>query len=263
MNDLERYFENNNGRLIHKWMHYFEIYDRHFSRFRDREIVIMEIGVFQGGSLQMWKNYFGPKAKIIGVDINPDCKQLEEENIQIFIGSQSDRAFLRELKRQVPKVDILLDDGGHTMKQQIVSFEELFSHIKDDGVYLCEDLHTSYWLRFGGGHKRMGSFIEFSKNYIDKINAWHSEESSLKVDEFTRSAASMHYYDSILVIEKQPKEKPYDRRTGSASFNLEGPNFWKENNPTKLDLYKNKGKRGILFVINAILRLFRLPSVGW
>ena len=95
MNDLEKYFHNNNNRLIHKWVHYFEIYERHFSRFRNKEIVIVEIGVFQGGSLQMWKNYFGDKAIIYGIDIDPRCKEFEEENIKILIGSQSDRNFLR------------------------------------------------------------------------------------------------------------------------------------------------------------------------
>ena len=176
MNHLQHYFENNTGRVIHKWSHYFDVYDRHFHRFRDQEIVILEIGVSQGGSLQMWKDYFGPKAKIYGIDIDPACKSLEEDNIEIFIGSQSDRDFLRLVKKQIPKVDILIDDGGHTMTQQIVSFEELFDHVQDKGVYLCEDMHTSYWIKFGGGYRRSGSFIEYSKNFVDYINAWHSHQ---------------------------------------------------------------------------------------
>ncbi len=94
MNDLEKYFRENKGRLIHKWIHYFVIYDRHFSRFRNKEITILKIGVSHGGSLQMWKEYFGSKAKIYGIDINPLCKDLEEDNIKIFIGSQSDSKFL-------------------------------------------------------------------------------------------------------------------------------------------------------------------------
>ena len=85
MNDLERYFNSNSGRLIHKWMHFFEVYDRHFSRFRGKEVVVVEIGVFHGGSLQMWKQYFGPGAVIHGVDINPRCKELEEEQVTIHI----------------------------------------------------------------------------------------------------------------------------------------------------------------------------------
>jgi len=114
---LEKYFRNNNKRLIHKWNHYFDIYERHFNRFRNKEIVILEIGVLQGGSLQMWKDYFGDKAKIFGIDIDPRCKELEEKNIKIFIGSQSDRKFLRKIKETIPLVDILIDDGGHYMDQ--------------------------------------------------------------------------------------------------------------------------------------------------
>src|SRR5688500_4073673 len=145
-NDLYQYFINNKDRLIHKWIHYFDIYDRHFSRFRNREIVVLEIGVFQGGSLQMWKNYFGKQARIYAIDIDPNCKKFEEENITIFIGSQSDRAFLNQIKKTIPPIDILIDDGGHTMQQQKTTFEELFTHVKDQGIYLVEDLHTSYGL---------------------------------------------------------------------------------------------------------------------
>lgn len=79
MNDLEKYFYENNDKLIDKWIHYFDIYEKYFSKYRNKEVVILEIGVFQGGSLQMWKEYFGPGAKIYGIDINPNCKKLEEE----------------------------------------------------------------------------------------------------------------------------------------------------------------------------------------
>jgi hypothetical protein len=223
MGDLATYFEQNNKRIIHKWLHYFDIYERHFSRFRNKEIVILEIGVFQGGSLQMWKNYFGEKARIYGIDIDPRCKQVEEQNVTVFIGSQSDRQFLREVKRQIPKVDILIDDGGHTMDQQIVSYEELFDVVKDDGVYLCEDLHTSYWPSFGGGYKRKGTFIEYSKNFIDYLNAYHSKQRALKVNDFTQTVDSVHYYDSIIVIEKTKRTPPVDKMTGTLTFEYRTP----------------------------------------
>jgi hypothetical protein len=232
MNDLETYFNNNTGRIIDKWTHYFEVYDKHFSKFRGKEIILLEIGTFYGGSLKMWKYYFGEQAKIYGIDINPNCKQLEEENIKILIGSQSDRNFLEKVKNEIPPIDILIDDGGHTMLQQITSFEVLFDHIKADGIYLCEDLHTSYWKKYGGGHKRKGSFIEYSKNLIDKLNAYHSEQESLKVDSFTNSVNSLHYYDSILVIEKRPVKKPESRRTGLVKIDL--------NEETFVGLTKNK-----------------------
>jgi len=217
MNDLEAYFRENEGRSVRKYEHYLEIYDRHFSRFRNREVVVLEIGVLGGGSLQMWKHYFGPQARIYGVDMNPKCRDLEEENIRIFIGSQSDREFLRRLKREVPPIDILIDDGGHTMQQQIITFEEMFGAVKSDGVYLCEDLHTSYWLYFGGGYRRRGTFIEYSKQFIDWLNAWHSAQKALNPSDFTRSVFSLHYYDSVLVIEKRERTKPLEIFSGVAA----------------------------------------------
>ena len=219
MNDLEKYFTENTGRLIHKWQHYFEIYDRHFSRFRGTDVCAVEFGVSQGGSLQMWKNYFGPKARLFGIDINAHCKTLEEPQIEIIIGDQGDRAFLRSLVAKIPRIDIVIDDGGHTMRQQINTFEELFPHVDANGVYLCEDLHTSYWAKWGGGHLRRGTFIEYSKTLIDSIHAWHSREpASLRVDDFTKSAHALHYYDSILVIEKRPMKAPFHRKTGTATI---------------------------------------------
>lgn len=219
MNDLERYFEHNSGRMIHKWLHYFEIYDRHFARYRHRPLTLVEIGVYQGGSLQMWKDYFGPQAMIVGVDVNPLCRQFEEAQVRIVIGDQSDPTFLGELARQLPAIDILIDDGGHTMRQQRATFEALFPQVAPEGVYVCEDLHTSYWSAYGGGHLDPRSFIEFSKNYIDRLNAYHSHDpKSLPVTDFTRTAHSMHYYDSMLVIEKRPRGKPQDRRSGTRTL---------------------------------------------
>lgn len=258
MNDLEKYFRSNTKRLIHKWIHYFDVYDRHFSKYRGKEVTILEIGVSQGGSLQMWKDYFGDKVKIYGIDIDPRCKELEEENIKIFIGSQSDRNFLRDIKKQIPMVDILIDDGGHTMTQQIVSYEELFDHIKEDGVYLCEDLHTSYWLEFGGGHKRRGTFIEYSKNFIDYINAHHSKQRSLKVNEFTNSACSVHYYDSIVVVEKRKMVKPYHEQTGNRSFHT-----LPEHENSSKRILKKIAVSLLLKPVNKTLQFLRLGGVIW
>lgn len=83
MNDLERYFRDNTGRQIHKWHHYFEIYDRHLARFRGTDVHVLEFGVAQGGSMQMWKAYFGPRCRIYGVDKNPACKAVEEERVEV------------------------------------------------------------------------------------------------------------------------------------------------------------------------------------
>lgn len=217
-NLLQKYFLENTGRLIHKYDHYFDIYDRHLARFRGKPVTVLEIGVYHGGSLQMWREYFGPAAKIIGVDINPACQVFSGDGIEVVIGSQEDRNFLASLREQFPQFDVVIDDGGHTMRQQIITFEELYCHVKPDGVFLAEDLSTSYWPEYGGGYKNKESFIEYTKPLIDRLNAWHSKDEALTPDEFTRSTTSLHYYDSILVIEKGQHERPVSHMTGKPSF---------------------------------------------
>lgn len=214
-NDFEVFFLKKKGKKnIHKWFHYLEVYDRYFSKFRNKEISFLEIGVENGGSLEMWKDYFGPKAKIYGVDINPNCKKYEEEQIEIFIGSQEDGEFLNSLKTKIPKLDIIIDDGGHTMNQQIVTYEHMISHMTDDSIYICEDLHTSYWPKFyGGGLKKEGTFIEYSKNIIDYINAWHSNEQEIGFE--TKNIFGVHYYDSMLVLEKRIIKEPFHADNGT------------------------------------------------
>lgn len=215
MNDLERFAAAHGGRCFSKQAHYFEVYDRHFARFRGTDVHVVEIGVGDGGSLQMWKHYFGAGARIFGVDINPHCKEVEETQITVLIGDQGDRQFLNTLAARIPRIDILIDDGGHMMIDQIRTFEALFPHIADNGVYLCEDLETSYRSWWGGGYRRRGTFVERSKSFIDAIHAWHVEgRSRLRVTDFTRSVHGLHYYDSALVIEKRPRPLPPDVVSG-------------------------------------------------
>ncbi|MCM3541135.1 class I SAM-dependent methyltransferase [Priestia endophytica] len=218
MGKLRDYFESNNGRSIHKWIHYFDIYERHFERFVGRDVNILEIGVGHGGSLQMWKHYFGDKATIFGLDIDPLCKSLEEEQVNIIIGDQGDRSFWNITKNSLPKFDIIIDDGGHHMDQQKITFEEMFPVLSSHGVYLIEDLHTSYLEEYGGGFGKSDNFIEYSKKLIDNLNAWYSRDPQLSVNQFTTSTWSMSYYDSVLVIEKRPREQSHARITGNPSW---------------------------------------------
>jgi len=250
MNELEQYFEKNDKRLINKYQHYFDVYDRHFSKYKGQEVTIVEIGVSQGGSLQMWRSYFGPKAKIWGIDIDPRCKLLEEQNTNIITGSQEDETFLESIYDITGPIDILIDDGGHTQKQQIKTFKLLFDKIKNDGVYLCEDVHTSYWLAYGGGFNRMGTYIQFTKKLIDKLNAYHSEENSLQVDSFTKSAKSIHYYDSIVVIEKGIVTKPTSKMTGNYSFQS-------DDKKNLIDAFYLQ----IIVHLNKMLRALKIPGI--
>ena len=207
LNDLEKFYFKEEHKCVNKWMHYFEAYDRFFSKYRGKDITILEIGVFKGGSLQMWKKYFNTsnnKVRVYGIDVDPACKMLEEENIEIFIGSQEDREFLRKVKREIGKVDILIDDGGHTMNQQIVTFEELFDLVDEEGIYLCEDTHTSYMENYGGIYGG-NTFIEYSKNLIDFIHVQYSETDELVRNKYSDEIKFITYCDSMVFIEKKKR----------------------------------------------------------
>jgi 23S rRNA U2552 (ribose-2'-O)-methylase RlmE/FtsJ len=219
MQSLKEIFETHSDRLLNKWMHYIDVYEDFFSKYRNKNITILEIGIAHGGSLQIWRKYFGPDVKIIGVDINPECKTFEEVNTSVFIGSQEDEEFLKQLKTKIPKVDILIEDGGHTMKQQITTFKMLFDHVKDGGLYICEDTHTSYWKSYHGGYKKKTSFIEFAKNFIDDIHGWHFKTNSKPhINENTKTIRGIHFYDSMVIVEKQSMQPPQNTFKGNETL---------------------------------------------
>ena len=194
-------FLNNKQRTINKWKHYFPVYGAHFRRFVDRPLLFLEIGCGRGGSAQMWKRYLGPHAQIVGIDINPECKGFEEDQIQVRIGSQSDTAFLQSIVDEFGAPDVVLDDGSHRMSDLVESFRFLYPRTAAGGVYFVEDLHTAYWDEYGGGLRAEGSFIELAKRLIDELNADWSR-GALTPTKFTRSTLSMHFYDSIALFER-------------------------------------------------------------
>lgn len=168
---------------------YFDSYDHFFGNYRNKKIIFVEIGVLDGGSLFMWREYFGDKARIIGVDLNPQAKKWEKEGFEIYIGNQSDQVFWKEFINEVGEIDIVLDDGGHTYSQQIITSESLLPFIKDGGVMVIEDTHTSYLEGFGDVHF---SFIEYVKEHVDKIN--------MRFAPFNKKKAEQRFW-SIEVVE--------------------------------------------------------------
>ncbi len=199
---LHKYFLNNAHKRLHKWVHYFDIYERHLERFRNRSPVMIEIGVMGGGSLAMWKEYFGPGSRIVGIDVDSACKAHEGDGIEVVVGSQDDPAVIESIFARHPRVDIVLDDGSHRMNHMIASFNLMYERVHPDGVYLVEDTHTCYWKEYGGGLEREGSFMEFVKHKLDEINAVHTK-GALPVSEFTRSTACVACYDSVVVFERR------------------------------------------------------------
>jgi len=209
-NELQIYFENHNeGYGIWKWQHYFEIYDRHFRHFRNTDVHVLEIGVYSGGNLEMWRNYFGPKVHVYGVDIEPSCSIYASEGVKIFIGNQGDRLFWQDFRQKVPTLDIVIDDGSHDPEHQIVSLEELLPFLRPGGVYLCEDVvgafnHFSSYVH-GLGHKLNDSELRSFSDLISDCTPFQSW------------VHSVHIYPFVTVIERNlsPRTQLSSKRRGT------------------------------------------------
>jgi len=148
---------------------YLEKYEKYINFDRFDNIKILEIGVFEGKSLKLWKNYF-INATILGIDINSECKKFEEDKIFVEIGSQIDTQFLLNISEKYGPFDLIIDDGSHNNSDVIFTFNNMFKNVSNKGMYIVEDSCTSYWESFGGGIMKHGSSIEFFKNIIDEIN---------------------------------------------------------------------------------------------
>ncbi|WP_337175004.1 class I SAM-dependent methyltransferase [Paludisphaera sp.] len=206
-NPLWDYFEANaTGPGIVKWRHYFEIYHRHLRKFVGREARIVEIGVYSGGSLGMWRSYLGDKTQIVGIDIDPVCKVYENDYTKIVIGDQEDRSFWRKFWAETGPVDILLDDGGHTHEQQIATLEECLPNIRPGGVFICEDIHRSWNLftpYLNGLNRSMHEWTPAPKS----DSAAELVDMDITASPFQSQIHSMHLYPYIAVIEKH--ERPF------------------------------------------------------
>ncbi len=157
----------------------------------------------------MWQGFFAPDAELFFLDIDPECQKHAKGNAKIIIGDQSDPVFMLGVVQEYGPFDVIIDDGGHTMRQQTVSFEVLWPSLKSPGIYLVEDTHTSYMHRFDGGYLKPDSFIEYSKALVDTMHAWYSREPErLAPTPKTRELTSVAFYDSIVVFEKQIHEPP-------------------------------------------------------
>ena len=195
-NPLLKYFqEKKEGRGIWKWTHYFDVYQHFFNPFREKGVRLLEVGIYSGGSLEMWCDYFGPSAQIYGVDIEPACQAYANEQIQVHIGDQADPGFWQSFKEKVAPLDIIIDDGGHTTQQQIVTLESLLPHLRPGGIYIIEDIH---------GEDNL--FAAYLYGLQQRLNAAHflpGEEYKTKVQPFQQEIHSIHLYPYLAVIQKR------------------------------------------------------------
>jgi len=207
-------FLSHQGRGVTKWKPYFHAYQRHLQRFVDQSILLIEIGVFDGGSLQLWKKFLGPFSRIVGIDINDDCK-FEEDQIAVRIGNQADSGFLQSILDEFGQPDVVIDDGSHRSEDQISSFRYLYPRLSKDGVYVIEDLHVPYWDKEVGKVEPLGNTIDFCKSMIDEL---HGRYLTGRRSKFTDTTRSICFYDSLVVFERGVVQNLYAPRVGLSNF---------------------------------------------
>ena len=214
----------------HKWLQYFQIYEKvfgHFQKIDTRGINVLEIGVYKGSSLKMWKKFFGLQSRIVGIDINEECRKYEDQDSEIFvrIGSQSDQKFLRVIVQEFGPFDLIIDDGSHVASHQISSFNYLFEFgLRNNGIYFIEDIHAAY--TDGIMFRDISvSIVNFVKHLVDLMNihyvnygvhsfAAHRKSAleSFVVPKITTCISEIRFFGSVIVIYKDDKIPPIDLR---------------------------------------------------
>lgn len=187
-------FMNHKKSLVHKFEHHIRIYEELFEPFRGKPVSVLELGVAQGGSLQLWREYFGPEAKILGVDIQGSYHHLKQDNIEVIFANEADPDLPSKVTAKIGEIDILIDDAGHECLDQIAAFENFFPYISDGGIYACEDIHTSYRWTHHGGLKSKYSFVEYMKEMADYM---HIAEFRKQLPEGFKAPASLDHIKSI------------------------------------------------------------------
>ena len=174
MKTLKEIYKNHSGKVSDKWDIYLDTYEEKLSSLKKSPIKLFEIGVLNGGSLEIFSKYFENAELILGCDIDKNCQKLKytENNIKLIVGDVNSD----EISNQIIKngdFDIIIDDGSHTSKDIVTSFCKYFKHLKYDGIYIVEDLHASYQKEHGGGLFYPISSMNFFKKLVDIINFEH------------------------------------------------------------------------------------------
>jgi len=222
---------------IHKtdkgWRGYLSTYDKYFSPIRDQSLKILEIGIYKGGSLKMWKEYF-PKSIIFGIDINNNSI-FNENRIICKQANQGSRKDLQFVVNEIgDNIDIIIDDGSHIMNHQQISLGFLFPFLKPNGFYVIEDIHTSFFEKgYGINTERSNTTYWLLKNYQNKI----SIESQYMTKE--ENIYLKHNIESCYVYEKY-EQSHRDNRNKTITAHIMGIISKNSNKSYSNKLYGNK-----------------------
>jgi hypothetical protein len=185
------------------------IYERYLAALRDRHITLLEIGIggsqdplAGGASLRMWRQYF-PNGAIHGLDLY-DKSSHEQDRISSHRASQDDPAALRRISAQIGTIDIIVDDGSHISQHVIISFETLFPVLAAGGLYIVEDIGTSYWPEYGGSTDlaTTDTSVAHFKRYVDGIQHQHFHH-TYTPSYAEQHLAFIHFYPNIIIMQKR------------------------------------------------------------
>lgn len=212
---IARLFEDHQGRPTHKWTHFPGLYDRYFSGLRGKPVRLLEIGVSTGGSLEIWRRYFGPDATIVGLDLNPATRDNVDLPNRVYIGHQADPALLGTAIAENGPFDIVIDDGSHIAADQLATLRTLWPALVDGGIYVVEDTMTSYLPGlYRGGYRRRGTAIDVAQDLTDDLHQWaHGRPARIGLADL----AAVNVHPTIIFLEKAAMPEPRHTRYGMAS----------------------------------------------
>jgi hypothetical protein len=175
LQSLSELYHAHRGKVSDKWNSYLRMYDKRFDEVRQKRVSIFEIGVQNGGSLEIWRKYFRNAKFIVGCDINEKCKDLRFKNkeISVVVGDANSDTMEQHVINTCPAFDIIIDDGSHKSSDIVRSFSRYFKYLNHDGFYIIEDLHCSYWEEYEGGLYAPYSAMAFFKQLVDVLNYEH------------------------------------------------------------------------------------------
>lgn len=206
MNELDPIALRHGTSKSSKFGNYTESYESVLGSWRDRKLVLLEIGVCLGASLRMWEEFL-PHARIYGIDEEPAAKEHETARSQVRIGDQSDPSFLEQVVEETGPLDLIIDDGSHHSDHQLASLAILFPHLRNGGIYVIEDLACAFSPRFGphAGLKKPGSSIEYLKSLLDVIHA-HPDFGGRIGDEISSAIGGILHRPQIVFLFKRSSE---------------------------------------------------------
>lgn len=218
---LQQLYGEHTGKVAHKWRLYLDVYDEVLAPWRDEAINLVEVGVQNGGSLEIWSRYFGAARALVGCDIDPRCGSLrfDDPRVSVVVGDANAPATVAAIAARADPIDVFIDDGSHVSADIVAAFWNYFPRLRPGGIYIAEDLHCAYLPKFQGGISRLNA-VTFFKLLADGIHQayWQDQatmqalvapflgQATVDAARLANDVASVAFYDSLCIVRKRPAD---------------------------------------------------------